>query len=81
MALARVQGATFFDFGATWDGSDFKFATSQGGFRLQDARAGFGWGLRANLGFFLLRYDMAWATDLNTISDSPTNYFSFGADF
>jgi len=82
MALSRVQGVTFFDFGATWQGSDFRFTTTQDGpRRLADPKGGFGWGIRANLGFLLLRYDMAWATDFNSVADSPKSYFSFGADF
>ncbi len=82
MVLSRVQGVTFFDFGATWQGSDFNFTTSDSGpTRLADPKGGFGWGLRANLGFLLLRYDMAWATDFNSVTPRPKSYFSFGADF
>ncbi len=82
MALARVQGVTFFDFGATWEGNDFRFtSTESGSRRLADPKGGFGWGIRANLGFLLLRYDMAWATDFYSVSAGPKSYFSFGADF
>lgn len=81
LTIARVQGVGFFDFGAAWNGDEFRFSSSDGGFHLVDARAGFGWGLRANLGFLLLRYDMAWATDFDTVSPKPKSYFSFGADF
>ena len=42
---------------------------------------GFGAGMRLNLGFFLLRYDLAWATDFDQVSAHPSSYFSFGADF
>ncbi len=82
MALTRVQGAIFFDAGSAWFGSDFKGGTSQGGnSRLNDIKTGFGFGMRANLGIFVLRYDLAWKTDFNTIADKSTSYFSFGADF
>lgn len=82
LILSRVQGVIFTDYGAAWYGDQFKGGTSQDGpSRLQDIKSGFGFGMRANLGFFVLRYDLAWATDYNTVSDKPTSYFSFGADF
>ncbi len=82
IVLSRVQGAIFFDAGAAWFGNNFKGGTSQGGnSRLNDIKAGFGFGMRANLGIFVLRYDLAWNTNFNKISDKSTSYFSFGADF
>ncbi|MCH8027305.1 MAG: PD40 domain-containing protein [candidate division Zixibacteria bacterium] len=82
MTIARVQGAMFFDIGSAWFGSNFKGGTSQGGnSRLKDLRSGFGFGMRANLGFLLLRYDLAWSTDFSSVAPHTTSYFSFGADF
>ncbi|UCD63189.1 MAG: PD40 domain-containing protein [Candidatus Zixiibacteriota bacterium] len=81
IVISRVGGALFTDVGAAWFGSDFKGGSSEDGGRLQDIKVGFGFGMRMNLGFFLLRYDLAWSTDLKTISDKPSYYFSFGADF
>ncbi len=82
IVISRVGGALFTDIGSAWFGSDFKGGTTSGGQdRLQDIKMGFGFGMRMNLGFFLLRYDIAWATNLNDVSDKPSNYFSFGADF
>lgn len=82
LVISRVGGALFTDVGAAWFGSNFKGGTTRGGIeKLQDIKVGFGFGMRMNLGFFLLRYDLAWATDFNTISDKPSYYFSFGADF
>ncbi len=81
IVLSRVQGALFFDAGSAWFGNNFKGGTSDGHSRLNDIKAGFGMGLRANLGIFVLRYDLAWKTDFNTIADKSTSYFSFGADF
>ncbi len=82
LVLAQVNGALFADVGAAWRGNDFKGVSNAGGkTRLQDIKSGFGFGMRANLGFLLLRYDMAWATDLYSVSDRPHYYFSFGADF
>ncbi len=81
IVLSRVQGAIFFDAGSAWFGNNFKGGTSDGHSRLNDIKAGFGMGMRANLGIFVLRYDLAWKTDFNTIADKSTSYFSFGADF
>jgi len=81
--ISNVTGAVFTDIGAAWFGSNFKGGTSEGGIsRLRDIKTGFGCGMRINLfGFALLRYDIAWATDFDDVSDKPTHYFSFGADF
>lgn len=81
LVIANVGGAIFADLGAAWTDRNFKFGTTQGGLRLIDTRSGFGFGMRANMGFILLRYDLAWSTDFSKVSDKPTYYFSFGADF
>lgn len=82
LVISNVTGSLFSDFGAAWDENEFKGGTTSGGqSRLQDIKSGFGWGMRANLGFLLLRYDMAWATDYNKVAEKPRYYFSFGADF
>ncbi len=81
--LQQVQGAMFYDMGAAWDrGESLKFSTSQNGpTRLVDVKAAFGFGMRANLGFLVLRFDTAWRTNLNTVSERPKYYFSLGADY
>ncbi len=82
LVLSRVGGAIFVDMGSAWTGSDFKGGTSEGSRdRLQDIKTGFGFGMRANLGFILLRYDVAWSTDFYNVSDKASHYFSMGADF
>jgi WD40 repeat protein len=83
LVFQNIQGAIFTDIGAAWTGSRFKGGTAEGGNkRLQDIRAGFGCGMRLNFaGLALLRYDVAWSTDLDKVSDRPTHYFSLGADF
>ncbi len=82
LTIGYVTGNWFMDIGAAWDDeSGFKGATSQGGSRLQDIKAGFGFGIRANLGIFVLRYDLAWNTDFNSVAHRPKYYFSIGADF
>ncbi len=82
MTIGYVTGNIFFDMGSTWEDDKFKGGTSQNGpARLQDIKSSFGFGIRANLGIFVLRYDLAWRTDFNDVSAHPRNYFSLGADF
>jgi Tol biopolymer transport system component len=82
LTLSYVNGSMFYDMGAAWDeNKKFKGGTTVGGTRLKDLKAGFGFGARANLGIFVLRYDVAWATDLNWISPKTRQYVSLGAEF
>ncbi|MCK5125808.1 MAG: PD40 domain-containing protein [candidate division Zixibacteria bacterium] len=83
LGLSRVTGALFLDMGATWNESDtsFKGGASEGGNRLVGIKSGFGFGARANLGFLVLRYDMAWRTDFKSVEPHTKHYFSLGADF
>ncbi len=81
--LAQVTGALFMDMGAAWNEGDtsFKGGTAEGGNRLVDIKTGFGFGARANMGFLVLRYDMAWRTDFHSVEPHTKHYFSLGADF
>ncbi len=82
LVISRVVGAIFTDIGSAWYNDDFKGGTSTNGHNhLQDIHTGFGLGMRANLGFVVLRYDLAWSTDFYHVSDKPSYYVSFGADF
>jgi WD40 repeat protein len=83
LTLAYVKGALFYDMGAVWNkGRPFKGATGGGStLRLQDIKAAFGFGVRANLGFLVLRFDTAWPTNLETVAERPKFYFSLGGDF
>jgi WD40 repeat protein len=83
MTLSYINGAIFYDMGAAWyDSLGYRGVTSENGqTRLKDLKAGFGFGARANLGIFVLKYDAAWKTNWNSISAKPTHYFSFGAEF
>ncbi len=82
LAISKVVGVVFTDVGAAWYDDQFKGGTTANGRnRLQDIHTGFGFGMRANLGFVVLRYDLAWTTDFYHVSDKPTNYFSLGADY
>ncbi|MEA3297241.1 MAG: BamA/TamA family outer membrane protein, partial [candidate division Zixibacteria bacterium] len=82
LVISRVGGAIFLDIGTAWYDDKFKGGISENGAsRLNDIKTGFGFGMRANLGFILLRYDLAWETDFYSVSEKPTYYFSLGADF
>ena len=84
LVLGNVVGVTFADVGASWFGDKFKGVATgpDGKQRFNDIHTGFGCGMRLNvLGFALLRYDIAWSTDFNKVSDRPSHYFSLGADF
>lgn len=69
--LSNLGSHIFLDVGTAWDKSD-DFSNNQ--------IAGFGWGMKINLGYFLLRIDSAW--DINETGYSkPQYYFSLGTDW
>jgi hypothetical protein len=82
LGFFNIRGAGFLDLGAAWEEDNFRaFGRNAKGERvLQDLIAGFGWGIRANVGFGLLRIDQVWRTDL-AFTSKPKYYFSFGVDF
>jgi outer membrane protein assembly factor BamA len=80
----NIRGALFLDMGTAWDNDKaFKpFGEGSVGIpKLNDLVAGYGIGLRMNMGFFLLKYDLAWATDFATTQPRPVHYFTMGAEF
>ncbi len=81
LKFANIRGSLFTDVGSAWD-HDFNFITKTpgGGIKLDDVLMSFGWGMRVNLGIFLLKYDIAWRTDFTGIFKSR-KLFSIGADF
>jgi Tol biopolymer transport system component len=88
LGLQNVRGALFTDLGAAWEGKlgkfeNFRAFNSSSGFPpgLHDLLMGYGFGSRANLGFLLLRFDIAWKTDLQNSSSKPRYYFSLGTEF
>ena len=88
IGLQNVRGALFTDLGAAWQGKLGEYERFQAfkggtGFppELNDLLMGYGLGSRANLGFLLLRFDVAWTTDLEHSSSRPRYYFSLGTEF
>jgi Tol biopolymer transport system component len=77
LSIRYVTGAVFADAGNAWD-KEQEFPN----FPLpKKIYGGFGYGLRANLGIFILRYDHAWKTDWNTFAGPTKEYFSLGAEY
>lgn len=86
LGFQNIRGVVFMDVGSAWY-ADEKWdpvsTESLGLFRLNDeqAAAGFGFGARLNIGYFLLKYDVAWKTDFASTAKTPVHYFTFGAEF
>ncbi|MDZ7295701.1 MAG: BamA/TamA family outer membrane protein, partial [candidate division KSB1 bacterium] len=79
-----IRGALFVDVaGARYRGERFvAFTRSPSGFyKLEDLKMAFGFGMRANIGFLVLQFDVGWPTDLYATSSSPRYYWSLGAEF
>jgi Tol biopolymer transport system component len=77
VAIRYITGAVFADAGNAWN-KDQEYANVPLPKKLY---GGFGYGLRANLGIFILRYDRAWKTDWTTFTGPTKEYFSLGAEF
>lgn len=79
----NIIGVAFVDAGATWyDNSKVSLFTrnSSGNIITDDLLVGTGVGARMYFLYFLLRFDVAWAYNVEGFS-SPKFYFSLGADF
>lgn len=82
ITLSNGRGVFFIDLGTAFnDLESFRGASTDGGFHLQDLKMGIGLGYRFNLGYFLLKHDIAWNTNLRGISQKPEHYFTLGAEF
>jgi Tol biopolymer transport system component len=60
---------------------NFTFATSEGGWHLVHAKAAFGTGFRWWLGYFDLKFDWGWRTNLRDVDKPPRFHFTLGYDF
>ncbi len=83
LGFSDIQGLAFLDAGSAWSDDEkwrFTAKTEKGDRYVRDILTGFGYGIRANVYFFLLKFDSAWRTDFNKVS-SPVYYFSIGVDF
>lgn len=78
LTLYQLRGSVYTDFGAVWNNNDDFRGMKDG--KLKDLVLGFGFGPRLNLGFFILKLDIAWSTDLDS-TGKPTYYISINEDF
>jgi len=96
IVLRNVRGILFLDLGTVWgNGRGFQPFVPGGGLRLNydpgvsasnplgrpQAMGGFGFGWRLNLGVAVLKWDIAWPTDLKRTLGGPRQYWTIGADF
>jgi hypothetical protein len=82
LTFRNGRGVLFFDLGCAFDDiSSFHGASTAGGFHLDDLKMGLGIGYRFNLGYLLLKHDIAWRTDLHGISHKPEQNVTIGAEF
>ncbi len=82
--LQNIRGTIFWDMGSAWENDrNFRFFSKSptGSLRMDNVLAGYGFGVRVFLGYFLLRFDTAWKTNIATHSRSPRYYVSLGAEF
>lgn len=87
--FGNIRGHTFIDFGAAWDSFD-EFSDSDlmydryGNSIARNSSpwiVGTGMGMKINLGYFLLRIDMAWDVNPGLNFTRPQYYFSLGGDW
>ncbi len=83
LLFQNILGTAFIDMGAAWNNTESLqlFSRNQNNAVVsKDMLIGTGVGARAYILFFLLRFDVAWAYDMQSFS-TPKYYFSLGLDF
>lgn len=80
--FSNIRGALFMDAGAAWQDDNFRGVVRgpYGNDTFGSIVLGYGWGARINMGYFLLKFDMAWRNDLDQVT-RPKYYFSIGSSF
>jgi outer membrane protein assembly factor BamA len=77
-----IRGNVFFDAGTGFNRVDgWQPFSSDGLFTLNQIKASYGFGARLNLGFLIMRFDIAQKTDMNSNIGSAVTTFSIGGDF
>lgn len=81
--FSNILGVAFLDVGTSWDQTDklkLFSRTESGGIISKDLLMGTGLGARVYFLYFLVRFDVAWAYNVDKFS-APRYYISLGADF
>ncbi len=81
--FSNILGVAFVDVGSAWDNTKklrFFERNQNGNVVSKDLLMGTGLGARIFFLYFLLRFDVAWAYDVDSFS-APKYYISLGADF
>ncbi len=84
LTFRGIRGTFFLDMGGAWDEfSDFHPFSSDATFLKldDDLKASYGFGARINLGYFILRYDLAQRTDFTQSLGPSRSYFTIGAEY
>jgi Tol biopolymer transport system component len=82
LGVFNLRGAGFLDLGLVWNQGESPRVSRvvDGERRLEDLMVGFGTGVRTAFAFLILKLDVAWRTDLHTVSE-PRWHFSIGPEF
>lgn len=81
--FSNILGVAFVDVGSAWDNTEklqLFTRNDNGSIISKDLLMGTGFGARLYLLYFLFRFDVAWAYNVDKFS-SPRYYISLGADF
>lgn len=78
ITIPNIRGALFADLGTVFN--NFSELKPMQHNKLKDLKLGYGFGPRLNLGYVVLRLDLAWSSDLGRIS-KPQYFLSFAEDF
>jgi outer membrane protein assembly factor BamA len=83
LTFRGIRGVFFWDIGGAWN-ENSRFHPFSGDatlLKLDDLVSGYGFGARVNLGYFILRYDLAMRTDLTENIGGSRSYFTIGAEY
>jgi outer membrane protein assembly factor BamA len=83
LGLRGVRGALFFDAGSAWSRHDHyrAFRSDGAGFRTDDIHAAYGLSAAINIGFAILRWELAQPTNLRDNTGKIHGVFTIGSDF
>ncbi len=82
LGFRGIRGNLFFDAGSAWrKNSAWRAFDRRDGWRLGDIVASYGVGMALNVGIAVLRWDVAWRTDLRDNLGEPRGTLSLGGDF